>query len=140
MSSEREDWATDDKAEEGGTPFLEGSVAALDEIEKQIGLLLGAKLIDSYAASIYMLYVAALRDGATKPKDRMVAITALGKLRGLFVTVLRNVDEDLADMPTHELLKALAQKMNLPLSLAEKSPARTQHLKDPPHVRLLGTE
>jgi hypothetical protein len=131
---------TEPAAETLGTPFLLGSASALDEIERQIGLLLDAKLIDSYAASIYRLYVAALRDEATKPKDRMVAITALGKLRGLFVTVLRNVDEDLADKPTHELLKALAQQMNLPLNLAERVPGRNGKITDPPPVRLLGTD
>lgn len=119
-------------------PFMVTAVPALDEIEKQIDLLLGAQLIDSYAHAIYRLYISTLRDATTRPADRMKAIEGLAKLRGLFVQVIRKTDEDLADKPTHELLKALMQQMNLPLSLAEPRPGRSNgKIAAPPPVRAL---
>lgn len=117
--------------------FAASAAAHLDVVEQQIGDLLAAGLIDAYEAAIHRLYVTLLRDKDTRPADRTKAIEGLAKLRGLFVQKIKHEGETFAGKSTQELLLAVAERFNMPVTVLRGARPVDQIANGQPALRTL---
>jgi hypothetical protein len=82
----------------------------LEELRSDIELARDTGRLDRGDAAVQLMYVTVIESPASESKDKVAALNAIARIRGLFAAKRKDEKKDLSKKPMAELLKEINQK------------------------------